>query len=342
MTRFRLASLALILPLLAVLLFASTVAGPNASAARTSSNDALQTAQADPGAATVSRSVTLPLAMGGNLIGWPGFPTTTSALLADNAGISTIWVFDSGSQSWAADAAGLPPGVGTVSDVTGTTGLFVITSAPVDLVVPTALVSTTHVGPNTGEVQVWLDMTNPSAGTTSVLTRTPDGLQMHIQSDGLPAGAYTGWWRIWNDPSFCVESECNGGRDVAGSPGRVDGRFIVPWGTGFVVADNGIASLDAFLGVGFDALPNSYPDDPVNAALQRLAGMVAAGTFLDNPGGAQVDFILKWHGPVAADPDAFFDQTHHQMGGCVGGTFDFDPPANNICPDMHRVDMHMP
>ena len=81
MTRFRLASLALVLPLLAVLLFGSTLSGPSASAARYTSDDALETAQADPSAPTVTGTVTVALAAGGNLIGWPGFPTTTTALL---------------------------------------------------------------------------------------------------------------------------------------------------------------------------------------------------------------------------------------------------------------------
>jgi len=332
MTRFRLASLALVLPLIAVLLFASTLSGPSASAARTSSDDALHTAQADPAAPTVSGTVTVPLAMGGNLIGWPGFNTTTTALLADNAGISTIWVFNASTQSWTADAAGLPAGVGTAADVSIGTGLFVITSAAMDLVVPTILVSSTRVDKNFGEVEFWLDQTNPSEDTTAVLTRTPGGLHMQIETNSLPAGAYTGWWRIFNNPSACVDPlACTPGDD------REATRWIVAWGTGFVVGDNGIGSAQAFLGTGFDALPDSYPDiDEDN--FQLLGGTIERGGFLDNPGGAAVDFVLKWHGAVDPDADIFYDQVHNQVGSCA----QFDPQGNFGCVDIQRTVINNP
>ncbi len=330
--RRRIAALLLVLPLLAAFLLATPLSGPSANAARSSTDDALQTTQATPGAATVSRSVTLSLASGGNLIGWPGFPTTSTDILAGNSAISVIWVFDASTQTWSSDSEALPASLRTPLQITQGTGLFVVTSAATNLVVPTALTSTTRVDKNFGEVEFWLDQTNPSADTTSVLTRTPDGLMIQIETNGLFPGAYTGWWRIWNDPSACEDPlACNPGDDPDAT------RWIVPWATGFVVGENGIGSAQAFLGVGFDALPDSYPDIAEDN-FQLLAGMIERGGFLDNPGGAAVDFVLKWHGEVDPDADVFFDQVHNQVGSCA----QFDPQGNFGCIDIQRVVIHTP
>ena len=110
------------------------------------------------------------------------------------------------------------------------------------------------------------------------------------------------------------------------------------WGTGGVVAENGIGSFQAFLGVGLDALPNSYPDNPDMRQFQLLGTTIANGTFLDNPGGAQVDFVLKWHGAVDPDPATFFDQVHNQVGSCE----QFDPQGTFGCVDLQISEIHLP
>lgn len=78
----------------------------------------------------------------------------------------------------------------------------------------------------------------PSAPTTrgfATLNRGDDWVQVNVQTSGLPGGAYTVWWFVFN-PHGCVGG-C--GEDALFNP---DAQASVFWATGGVVGDNGIAT----------------------------------------------------------------------------------------------------
>lgn len=253
-----------------------------------------------PAAGEVTTASTpIALASGGNLVGWFGFPTTTAEILAGNADIEAIWVFDSGTQGWTADAAGLPSGVGTVSDVTQGTGLFVITARATNLMVPTSTTVTETLmvfQDATGEIGA--DFGTPVDGEVT-LTRTMTGLSAtYVSNDLTPGDTYTAWLVIFNNPAACVD--------------------------GCDEADLGIAAVDAGLVNGDGLVADATGSGTFNASLVvGDFGHHQAPIFsnsVTNPLGAVVHTILRNHGPELADPSEVNEQISILAGGCTAET----------------------
>ena len=68
------------------------------------------------------------------------------------------------------------------------------------------------------------DEFEPTKGGFSILHRGKDWISYNIHTTGLPAGAYTNWWVIFNNPDGC-DGEC-GLSDLA------PGNPSVFWATG--------------------------------------------------------------------------------------------------------------
>ena len=62
---------------------------------------------------------------------------------------------------------------------------------------------------------------DPISGASASLVRTPNGINAHINTNSLPAGTYTVWFVVWNDPSQCVGG-C--GEDDLGALGNLVAR----------------------------------------------------------------------------------------------------------------------
>ncbi|MCH8863144.1 MAG: hypothetical protein IID51_11610, partial [Proteobacteria bacterium] len=70
-------------------------------------------------------------------------------------------------------------------------------------------------------------------GATSTITRTDSGIHATITTNGLPAGAYTVWILVFNDPSVCGGSLCSPPLHIGASNGGVH------FGGGHVVGGRG-------------------------------------------------------------------------------------------------------
>ena len=205
------------------------------------------------------------LVAGGNLIGWFGLSSTTGEILAGNADLTTIWVFHATQNAWEADSTLLPDAIRRSIPILRGSGLFIITSAATDLMVPTGSTFNTDIFP-------FSDPTMDLGDAT--FTRTLDGVTITADADGLIAGnAYTMWWVIWNDPTQCAVV-C--GEADLGAPGNV----ILLGGNGIVASEAGTASFTSHLTVG-----GPMPDGPIPGPLT-------------NPIAATIHLVLRDHGPA--------------------------------------------
>ncbi len=140
------------------------------------------------------------------------------------------------------------------------------------------------------------DFFPPTNGGFSSLRRGEDRLQFNLHTTGLPPGAYTNWWVIWNDPSQCSDGVC-GPDDFFNAAAD----FSVFWATGGMVESDGVGNFRARISEGEDA---PGPD-----------GFIA-GNGLTDAENATVMIILKYHGLASDDPDEVFLQTHTLLGLC--------------------------
>jgi hypothetical protein len=131
-------------------------------------------------------------------------------------------------------------------------------------------------------------------GATATLQRSDDGLKVNIHTSDLPPGAYTIWWAVYNYPENCAGT-CGFDDDFTPAVGA----FWVN-GTGKVISNGDHANFVAHLDI----------DGPFGEIL-------VAGPGLVNPGGAEVQLVVRYHG--AAIPGIIEEQTSTFLGGCPDG-----------------------
>jgi hypothetical protein len=165
----------------------------------------------------------------------------------------------------------------------------------------------------------------PAKRGRATLKRGEDWIQVNIKTSGLPPGAYTVWWVIFNNPAGC-STPC--GLDDVLNPAAAVSVF---WATGKVVKENGIANFHDRYTIGDDL---GFP-----GTQHSLGG---EGDFLD-PQTAEIHNIIKYHGPASDDPDVLYDQTHTLLGSCFvnANAHDFGPPFGVQCFDPQAV-AHLP
>jgi hypothetical protein len=117
-----------------------------------------------------------------------------------------------------------------------------------------------------------------------------------IGSPTLPAGAYTNWWVIFNNPDACGPPGC-GGKDFPFNGGDPAVDASVLFATGGVVTDNGVGHFRAHLEEG------------------DLSGEVLFGPGLTTADGAEIHIIVRYHGPAGVG-DVLAAQTTTFGGGC--------------------------
>lgn len=153
---------------------------------------------------------------------------------------------------------------------------------------------------------------DPIAGASAKLVRTPNGISAHINTNSLPAGTYTVWFIVWNDPAQCVGG-C--GEDDLGAPGNLVARA-----TGGQVGQNGVGGFGGHLRVGDIS--------------ETILGLDNAGNGLMKPMEAETHMIVRYHGPVVAS--SMPDQIHDVFGECTpdssfgfgtGDFFCYEPQA---------------
>ena len=141
-------------------------------------------------------------------------------------------------------------------------------------------------------------------GATATLQRTDGGLKINIHTTDLLPGAYTIWWAFYNYPENCV------------GPCGFDDDFVPAVGsfwtnaTGKVISNGDSANFAAHVDVG-----------------GPFGEVIVDGPGLANPSGAEVQLVIRYHGP--AIPGIIEEQTSTFLGGCPDG----GPP----CQDMQFI-----
>jgi hypothetical protein len=143
-------------------------------------------------------------------------------------------------------------------------------------------------------------------GSSVKLTRAADSIWIRVNTTGLLPGAHTNWWVIFNHPEACAGG-C--GEDDFFRP-DVDASVL--FATGGVVGANGVGHFDAHLDEG--APP----------------GEVLFGPSLTNAEGAEVHYVIRYHGPLV--PTIAAKQLTTFAGGCAGAGQEDPVPADRIFP----------
>jgi len=155
-------------------------------------------------------------------------------------------------------------------------------------------------------------------GAKATLERDESAIEIEVETSGLPFGAYTNWWILFNQPASCAAAVCQFS-DI-GNP-NTDASVL--WATG-VVIDRAEAEFEAELAEG------------------EIPGQVLFGSGLTNAAEAQVMYIIKWHGPASTDPDILYEQLNNVADpNCETAPL---PGLTGLgrCPDLQASGMFMP
>lgn len=159
----------------------------------------------------------------------------------------------------------------------------------------------------------------PTTDGLATLERGEDWIETTIETSGLPAGAYTVWWLVFDTPDGCSET-CD--EDDLLNPDASVSDF---WATGGVVSDDGTATLSVRYRVG---------DDLGEQDVQQILGDGSLDTSR-----AEVHNIIKYHGPASSDPATLRSQTTTLLGSCDEGAnaIDLGEPFGVQCFDPQHV-----
>lgn len=164
----------------------------------------------------------------------------------------------------------------------------------------------------------------PTTHGAATLKRGTDWIQTNIRTSGLPPGAYTVWWVVFDTPAGCIDG-CD--PDDLFNP---DAHASVFWATGGIVHEGRVGSFQARHQIG---------DDLGEPGIQHILG---DGSI--DPTRAEIHNVIKYHGPASGDAAALYDQTHTLMGGCSADSnaVDLGEPFGIQCFDPQVVAHPLP
>lgn len=150
---------------------------------------------------------------------------------------------------------------------------------------------------------------NPIIPSNATLTRNNDRtLDVDINTNNLPEGAYTMWWVIFNNPNACSEG-CGG--DDFGTPEVNASAFY---------ADGGVID-----GSGNGLFSSNLEENTLPPPEQVLFGNGLADAFQ-----AEIFMIIRHHGLLSSDPEIAELQTTTFNGGCTVTDGDNLFPCQNL------------
>jgi hypothetical protein len=142
---------------------------------------------------------------------------------------------------------------------------------------------------------------SPVEGAYAILVRNKTGITTNLHTTA-PAGAYTLWWVVFNDPA----NECTSPDDMY--PCEYDIPDIVVWAAGGVNETDGSLNLSGTLKVDDHSPAQIICPNPDIFDF-------CPGPGLTNPSGAVVQLVLRYEGPVT--PGLIYEQTRNFFGpGC--------------------------
>ncbi len=147
-------------------------------------------------------------------------------------------------------------------------------------------------------------------GSSVKLTRSANAVWIRVNTTQLPAGTYTNWWVVFNNPAACSSGAC-GADDFFNPPVGASVFFA----TGGVVGGNGVGHFDAHL-----------DENEISA----IPGQHLFGPGLTNAEGAEIHYVIRYHGPPVAS--ILNKQLTTFAGGCSGAGQEDPVPADRIYP----------
>lgn len=156
-------------------------------------------------------------------------------------------------------------------------------------------------------------------GSFAKLTRDESAVWIRVNTTELLPGAYTNWWVIFNNPEACTDP-CDLD-DLFNLDQRAAVQSSVLFGAGGVVKHTGVGHFVAHLEEG---------------VLPTAPGQVGFGPGLLNAEGAEIHYLLRYHGPASSDPVILQKQISHIAGGCVNPAPSPGQPGNDPVPE-HRL-----
>jgi hypothetical protein len=172
----------------------------------------------------------------------------------------------------------------------------------------------------------------PRHGSKAILKRTNKCLRYKMLTTGLPPGAYTNWWVVWNKPEACVDQSVPGSQCGLGDLLNPD--LGVFWADGGVVGRNGVGYFDSERCIGVDlGFPPTPAGDTFGPPVPPLQHVQGPG--LVNTKTSVVWLIIKYHGPASANDAILYHQTRSLLGACFEGAnaVDFGDPFGVQCFD---------
>ena len=159
------------------------------------------------------------------------------------------------------------------------------------------------------------------------LLRGDGWVSAYIATSGLPKGAYTCWWVVFNNPDGCTTPNPAGGK--CGEPDLI----------------NPEANTSIFYMKGSDNIVTQQGNLYVRTLLEEGEDMGepgsqhVLGTGFHDAQNAEVHLIVKYHGPASNDPDVLYEQTHTILGSCDEGanSHDLGPVFGVHCPDFQAA-----
>jgi hypothetical protein len=129
--------------------------------------------------------------------------------------------------------------------------------------------------------------------TEAELERMDGAIYIEAETEGLqPGHAYTVWAIVYNSPADCI-GRCSMDDDL------FHASTSVLWsGAGFIADEDGEAEFEAILVEG------------------EAAGEILLGDGISNAATAEVQLVVRGHGPASSDPYVLADQLSLFMGGC--------------------------
>ena len=159
----------------------------------------------------------------------------------------------------------------------------------------------------------------PTGQNSATLTRGADWMEIDIQTSGLPPGAYTVWWVVFNNPSACADA-C-GEADLL----TEDVQASAFWATGGIIEEDGIGNFSARHELG------------TSRGVFGAQDILNAGAF--DLATAEIHNAIKYHGAPSEDVNELVLQTHTLGGGCMEGAnaIDIGEPFGIQCFDPQDI-----
>lgn len=156
-------------------------------------------------------------------------------------------------------------------------------------------------------------------GSSVSLKRKNNRLSYVLNTTGLPPGAYTNWWMIFNDPSLCTDGDCGfDDLDNLFMYGQNPAGISIFWATGAIVNQSGTGHFTASIGPGEHL---QLSTDPSYLQFLGIGNGIEANHIYD----ADVWIIVKYHGSASSDPNDLQAQLETLLASCECGANGYHP-----------------